>query len=236
MTKGKSEKEISSVWWLRNQQGYIFTGHIWVRFTSYLWKMLLNFTVVQSDPRSPLSSWFYIKSRRSVLTRRGSYWCVASSGRSGCTSAHRRGSCRCWGCTPSPPGWVCSSAPVRRASHRRKVCLETSPHPRCRSQTRRVKSGRTAAHVCQEQAGWRRLGLQLVDEDVRDPNVGGGYRHLLDFVEVFWVPHQELICPRLEHSDLIIHNLPITFWAMTKCWSHLPVPHVCGQNLIFFIL
>lgn len=39
--------------------------------------------------------------------------------------------------------------------------------------------------------------LQLIDEDVRNPNVGRRYRHLFDFVKVFWVPHQELVGPRL---------------------------------------
>lgn len=97
------------------------------------------------------------------------------------------------------------------------------------------------AGTCQEQAGWRRPGLQLVDEDVWDPNVGGGYRHLLDFVEVFWVPHQELICPRLEHSDPIIHNLPTTFGAITpfnpvspacttRMWSKPDFSHPVGTE------
>lgn len=40
-----------------------------------------------------------------------------------------------------------------------------------------------------------RVILQLVDEDVWNPNVGCGYGNLLDLVEIFGVPHQELICP-----------------------------------------
>lgn len=64
-----------------------------------------------------------------------SYWCVASSGRSGCTSGRRTGSCRCWACTLWPPGWACSCAPVHRASRRRKVCPETFPRPHCGTET-----------------------------------------------------------------------------------------------------
>lgn len=43
----------------------------------------------------------------------------------------------------------------------------------------------------------REPGLQLVDEDVGDPDVGRGQGHLLDLVKVLRVPHQELIRPGL---------------------------------------
>ena len=39
--------------------------------------------------------------------------------------------------------------------------------------------------------------LQLIDEDVRDPYVGGRHGHLFDLIKVLWVPHQELISPFL---------------------------------------
>lgn len=79
--------------------------------------------------RDNLFSWFLNSDCRK------SYWCAASSGRSGCISGHQTGSCRCWECTLWPPGWACSCAPVRHVSHRRKVCLETSPRLHCRSDT-----------------------------------------------------------------------------------------------------
>lgn len=50
-------------------------------------------------------------------------------------------------------------------------------------------------HSSTQVSGTRALILQLVDEDVWNPNVGCGYGNLLDLVEIFGVPHQELICP-----------------------------------------
>lgn len=119
-----------------------------------------------------------------------SYWCAASSGRSGCISGHQMGSCRCWECTLWPPGWACSCAPARHVSHRRKVCLETSPRPHCRSET--WKLCLRAAAGCRVISGmmvWTAAGLTTRWWGCRAPT------HSLWVLKLVW-PRQSLLGSR----------------------------------------
>lgn len=44
--------------------------------------------------------------------------------------------------------------------------------------------------------------LQLIDEDVRNPNISRGYGNFFDSIKVLWIPHQELIFPWLKYSGV----------------------------------
>lgn len=179
---------------------------------------------------------FLLKSSLSVCEGSvvASYWCVASSGRWGCTSGRRTGSCRCWACTPWPPGWACSCAPVHRTSHRRTVCPETCPRPRCGTETGVWLSVSGGGRAAPQRWMSPMMLLQLIDEDVRNPNVGRRYRHLFDRVKVFWVPHQELVGPRLGCSakGRVVYYAyeQIKFQVLIVGHCAVVVPPVCTKR------